>query len=507
MSVLPYVYRVTKYDPADRDEHGVYIGSAEPVGDQGPVESAYLQAVAAFAEAIGVDHLVVREPQIAAGLGFGVEPAVEGHGLAGLFPPDLTGFHDGAEVSLALGLELVRAMLRDSGTWCRLEVEGVFAVHVGWDQYVYIGGDRPCEDALARVAELGLFAERVEASPYAADHDEPGEQRPADDDFWARLHWLVIGFRAAILEETYVDHATRWHRLDGGSLDEVRARLRPRARLAVWPDLSADVGAVLAGLSEEGMIELVWEDEDGVITSAIADETRLPELTARVTGARAAAALSVYSDERRPLLTAVLPDADGVLRARWRTEPTASDRDWAVLKTLRPGQIVTGTVTEIAPFLVTFVDIGGFTAMINIPELSWRIVRNPSEVVGVGQEITAVILGVDMARESAWLSLKALLPDPMADLVRRVGEIVTGPVTKLLPFGALVRIEDAENGFEGLVPNGELAEEHVERPEDVVQVGDMLTVRIIKVDLTLRRITLSRKQTHAAAHPDGHPPS
>ncbi|MEV6019459.1 MULTISPECIES: S1 RNA-binding domain-containing protein [unclassified Streptomyces] len=503
--MLSFVYRITKYDPADRDENGSYIGTAEAVSDHGPVESAYLQAVAAFAEHAGIDRLAVREPQIAPGLvDFGAEPAVEGHGLAGLFPSDLAGFHDGALVSLALGLELVRAMLRDNGAWCRLEVEGRFAIHVGWDQYVYISSSEPCEEALARTRTLGLFPERLDASPYDADYDEPGEQRPADDVFWARLRWFVAMRQAAILEEIYADNATRWHRLNDGTLDEVRARLIPRAQLAVWPDLSTDVAAVLAGLPEEGLIELVWEDADGRIKSTTADETQFVELAAKITGARAAAALSMYTDERQPLFTAVLPDSDGVLRARWRTEPTQSDRHWAILKTLYRGQVITGTVTEIAGFGVTVVDIGGFTAMINIPELSWRHIDHPSDVVTVGQEITAEILDVDMVRERVPLSLKALRADPMLDLARQVGQIVTGPVTKIVPFGVFVRVEDSEDGFEGLVHNTELADAHVERPEDVVQVGEALTVKILEVDPTRRRIALSHKQALAVA-PEGHP--
>ncbi|MDQ0829393.1 hypothetical protein QF032_001237 [Streptomyces achromogenes] len=116
------------------------------------------------------------------------------------------------------------------------------------------------------------------------------------------------------------------------------------------------------------------------------DETGYEAVTNRLAGASSAAVVSLYADERQPLLTAVLPDGDGVLRARWQTEPAPSDRAWAFLKTLRRGQIVTGTVTLIADFGVTFVDIGGFTAMINTPELSWRPLDHPSDVVGVGQE-------------------------------------------------------------------------------------------------------------------------
>ncbi|MFJ9576169.1 S1 RNA-binding domain-containing protein [Streptomyces sp. NPDC101191] len=493
----PFVYRITKYDPADRDEHGSYIGAEDTTSDHGPVEAAYLQAVAGFAEDTGIDHLAIREPGISGLAHFGLEPTIDGHGLSGLFPPDLSGFHDGAEVPLSVGLELVRVMLREKGAWCRLAVEDKFDVQVGWDQYVYVSSDKPCERAVARTRALGLFPERLEASPYDADSDEPGVQRPADEDFWARLRWSIAMRRAAILEEGYLHNASRWHRLTEDTLDAVRARLTPRAQLTVWPDLSTDVEAVLASLPDEGPVEFVWEDENGSLSSTMVDESDYKELAARVAGARAATALSVSLDERHPLFTAVLPDSDGVLRARWRTEPTPSDRNWAFLKTLHRGQICTGVVTDIANFGVTFVDIGGFTAMINIPELSWRRFDHPSDVVSVGQEISAEILDVDLVRERVPLSLKALKEDPMPQFIQQVGQITSGVVTKLVPFGAFVCVEDREDGLEGLVHLSELAEGGVNRPEDVVQVGDTLTVKIVDVDLPRRRITLSRLQALA----------
>lgn len=329
---LPYVYRVTKYDPADRDEHGCYTGSEDIVSDHGEVEASYLQAVAAFARDTGVDHLAVREPQIPSYVHFGVEPPVDGFGLDGLFPAGPTGFHDGAEVPLEIGLQLVRAMLRDNGAWCRLEEEGAFAVHVGWDQYLYISSSRPCEEALAHARELGLFPERLDASPYAfgAEEEEQGIQRPGDDDFWAGLHRAVATGRAGILEETYLEGASRWHHLTSDTIDPVRVGLAPRARLAVWPSLSTDIDAVLGALPADGLVEGVWQDDDGSIHSAVAGEDGFPELTARISRAHAAALLSVSAGESMPLCTAVMPDNDGVLRARWRTEPTPSDRDWAL---------------------------------------------------------------------------------------------------------------------------------------------------------------------------------
>jgi small subunit ribosomal protein S1 len=312
-----FVYRITKYDPADRDEHGHYTGVEDTVSDHGPVEAAYLAAIVAFAEASDIDRLEIREPAVTGFVHFGVEPPVEGHGLGGLFPPDLTGYHDGAEVSLSVALELVRAMLRDQGAWCRLEAGDVFTVHVGWDQYVYVGSDRPCADAVARTRELGLFAEPLTASPYVAEIDEAEVIEPADEDFWTRVRTALASRQKLLLEETYVCNAARWHRLTQENLDTVRAGLGPRARLTVWPDLTPDVGAVLAALPEEGSVEFVWEAQDGMISSAIVDDTEYHELATQVTDARAACVLPLSLDERHPLLCAVLPDSDGVLRARW----------------------------------------------------------------------------------------------------------------------------------------------------------------------------------------------
>ncbi len=159
---------------------------------------------------------------------------------------------------------------------------------------------------------------------------------------------------------------------------------------------------------------------------------------------------------------------------------SVSQRDLAFLRTIRRGQVITGTVTEVAGFGVTFVDIGGFTAMINIPELSWRPISHPSDVVSVGQQITAEVLDVDIERRRVPLSLKALQDDPLVELQQQVGRTVT----KVVPFGAFVRVEDDEHGFEGLLHNSEPGERTAE-------IGDVLTVKIAQVDVTRRRIGLT----------------
>ncbi|MEV1023158.1 RNA-binding protein [Streptomyces sp. NPDC050264] len=312
-----FVHQITKYDPADADERGNYVGPEDTVSDHGPVEAAYLEAIAAFARSSGIDRLEIREPEVTGFVNFGLETPVEGHGLAGLFPPDLTGYHDGAEVSLPVALQLVRAMLRDEGAWCRLEAGDVFTVHVGWDQYVYVGSDQSCEDAVARTRELGLFPRRLTASPYAAEFDEKDEKPAADEAFWADVGTELTARQSLLLEETYVLNATRWHRLTNDTLDAVRAGLGPRALLTVWPDLSTDVDAVLAALPEDSSVDFVWETPDGTLRHAVVDDTEYQQLAASTADARAACALPLTQDDRHPLLRAVLPDNDGILRARW----------------------------------------------------------------------------------------------------------------------------------------------------------------------------------------------
>ena len=131
----------------------------------------------------------------------------------------------------------------------------------------------------------------------------------------------------------------------------------------------------------------------------------------------------------------------------------------------------------------------------HVSELSWKHIDHPSEVVQVGDEVTVEVLDVDMDRERVSLSLKATQEDPWRHFARThaIGQIVPGKVTKLVPFGAFVRVEE---GIEGLVHISELAERHVEVPDQVVQVGDDAMVKVIDIDLERRRISLSLKQAN-----------
>ncbi|MGH3025300.1 MAG: S1 RNA-binding domain-containing protein, partial [Gaiellaceae bacterium] len=169
---------------------------------------------------------------------------------------------------------------------------------------------------------------------------------------------------------------------------------------------------------------------------------------------------------------------------------------------LAKGQVRTGVVSSIVNF-GAFVDLGGVDGLVHVSELSWKHIDHPSEVVEVGQEVTVEVLDIDLDRERVSLSLKATQEDPWRQFARthQIGQVVPGKVTKLVPFGAFVRVQD---GIEGLVHISELAERHVEIPEQVVNVGDDLLVKVIDIDLDRRRISLSLKQANEGVLADEH---
>src|SRR3954467_155775 len=183
-----------------------------------------------------------------------------------------------------------------------------------------------------------------------------------------------------------------------------------------------------------------------------------------------------------------------VLSRRAWLEQTQSEVRSTFLQTLQKGQVRQGVVSSIVNF-GAFVDLGGVDGLVHVSELSWKHIDHPGEVVEVGQEVTVEVLDVDMDRERVSLSLKSTQEDPWQQFARthQIGQVVPGRVTKLVPFGAFVRVEE---GIEGLVHISELADRHVEIPEQVVQVGEEIFVKIIDIDLDRRRISLSLKQAN-----------
>jgi small subunit ribosomal protein S1 len=131
--------------------------------------------------------------------------------------------------------------------------------------------------------------------------------------------------------------------------------------------------------------------------------------------------------------------------------------------------------------------------------MSWtRKISHPNEMVEKGQVLECRVLSVDQERRRIALGLKQLTEDPWATNIPgkyQPGQIVTGPVTKITNFGVFVGLED---GLEGLLHISELADHKVENPEEVVKVGEMIEVKVLRVDADERKIGLSRKRVEWA---------
>src|SRR5437870_13734104 len=181
-----------------------------------------------------------------------------------------------------------------------------------------------------------------------------------------------------------------------------------------------------------------------------------------------------------------------VLSRRAWLEETQKEQREEFLENLKIGEVRRGTVSSVVNF-GAFVDLGGMDGLVHVSELSWKHVDHPSSVVQVGDEIEVQVLEVDLDRERISLSLKATQQDLWQEFANahRVGELVYGRVTKLVPFGSFVQVGE---GIEGLVHISEMAVHHVDLPEQVVTPGEELWVKIIDLDLQRRRISLSIKQ-------------
>ena len=167
-----------------------------------------------------------------------------------------------------------------------------------------------------------------------------------------------------------------------------------------------------------------------------------------------------------------------------------------LFSSLKVGQHVNGTVRSIAPFGV-FVDLGGIDGLVHKSELSWNKVNNPESGYRVGEEVSAEVIDINHERGRISLSIRRLQPDPwhstVADL--KVGDIIEGTVTKIVNFGAFVRVRE---GLKGLIHISELSQQRVAHPGDVVHEGQKLRLKVISLDSERHRLGLSLKQAEEA---------
>jgi small subunit ribosomal protein S1 len=146
-------------------------------------------------------------------------------------------------------------------------------------------------------------------------------------------------------------------------------------------------------------------------------------------------------------------------------------------------------VSAVVPY-GAFVDLGGVSGLVHKSELAWRVVKEPSQVVSVGQRVTVEVLAVDAGRRLVSLSVKSTLENPWIRFARdhHLGQMAFGSVSKLVAYGAFVELDD---GLTGLIHISRLARRNLDSAGEIVSVGDQVEVEILDIDPEHRRISLS----------------
>lgn len=177
------------------------------------------------------------------------------------------------------------------------------------------------------------------------------------------------------------------------------------------------------------------------------------------------------------------------------TRETIKDR---LLDELQEGTIKIGRVTSLADF-GAFVNVDGADGLVHLSEISWERIEHPSEVLKVGQEVKVKVIAVDQERKRIGLSIRQLLPDPWVVKVSNLkeGQLVEGTITHLTKFGAFARLDE---DLEGLIHISELSDQRINHPKEVVKEGDVVTLRVIKLDTERRRIGLSLRKVDSMAY-------
>lgn len=183
--------------------------------------------------------------------------------------------------------------------------------------------------------------------------------------------------------------------------------------------------------------------------------------------------------------------------ANTETRETIKER---VIDSLQEGEVRTGKVTSLADF-GAFVNISGADGLVHLSEISWDRIQHPSEVLKVGQEVQVKIISIDREKKRIGLSIRQLQEDPWMEKASRyqVGQLIEGTITRLTKFGAFARIDD---DVEGLIHISEISEKRIEHPKELLKEGDVVTLRVIKVDAENHRIGLSLRRVESMAYAD-----
>jgi small subunit ribosomal protein S1 len=181
-----------------------------------------------------------------------------------------------------------------------------------------------------------------------------------------------------------------------------------------------------------------------------------------------------------------------ILSERAALQEYRSAQKEKLLAELQEGEIRRGRITSVRPFGV-FVDLGGADGLAHLSELNWERGRSPEDIYKVGEEVDVFVMKVDPETKKIALSLRRAQPERWEEIVDnyRVGQVVPGRVTKLVTFGAFARIDGP---VEGLIHVSELSERRITHPREVVHEGDVVPLKIVRIERDKHRIGLSLRQ-------------
>lgn len=244
-------------------------------------------------------------------------------------------------------------------------------------------------------------------------------------------------------------------------------------------------GTVLTGRVKEavqaGMLVDLGGGYEGFMPGSLVDVAFVPDFSAFLNEEVSFKVIEMRLEKEKFILSRkqVLEEEVAVLKEK-------------ILNSLKPGQVIRGTVKRLTNF-GAFVDVGGIDGLVHISEISWNRIDNPGEVLNVGDEIDVKVIDVIPERDRIGLSLRQAQSDPWTQIARQFkpGDVVEGKVTRVVDFGAFVELFP---GVEGLVHISQLANHHVKQATEVVQQGQIVKVKILDISADAKRVSLSMRE-------------
>jgi small subunit ribosomal protein S1 len=251
-------------------------------------------------------------------------------------------------------------------------------------------------------------------------------------------------------------------------------------------DADSTIELQVVGYNRGGLL-VAWNGLRGFVPAS-----HLVDFPTDVAELERKAALARRVGERLDLKVIELEPGKGRIVFSERAARSGPGRRQQLLNSLKPGDQVSGAVTNVCDF-GAFVDLGGIEGLIHVSEVSWNRVAHPRDVLSANQVVQVLVLSVDREQGRVALSLKRLRPDPWSSVEQRytIGQFIEGKITNVVNFGAFMSLED---GLEGLIHVSELAEGNFLHPRNVVREGDLVRACILSIDGSNRRLSLSLRR-------------